>query len=403
MKSKTTATLFSIFLGFIGIHRFYLGQTVLGILYLLFCWTFIPLGIAIIDFIVFASMSEEKFNEKYNKTSDSMKVVATCANCETDLTFMTTPNLGGGKLHDGGRVCRECFQKLAKIDVGFGLNSKKVYDTARVKEVLSNPDLYIKKQMQAKERRSTKQTSSSPNEKNITVASLMKSVKSEKDIKRLEQQSEKYMDKFQESDYENTRYEKLSEIYQDAFGKACDMTFYYQFTPDLELNTPKSILEFAYEVVSAEDYKKVRKEIGGTEYEWTEITGDSLYDDKLEDSLEKRPFYFDTLVKYRQIVDSDKSFETKKEEINSLANSDKSFLDEFFDRESNESVGEQWTKELLISYGVPLVDRLYDLGFNTPQKIAEIDLDKIKSVNGLGPQKIEQLGSAIAKIKKNIL
>jgi hypothetical protein len=28
---------------------------------------------------------------------------------------MATPNFGGGKLKDGGRVCRECFGKVAKL------------------------------------------------------------------------------------------------------------------------------------------------------------------------------------------------------------------------------------------------------------------------------------------------
>lgn len=402
MKNKTTATLFAIFLGAIGIHRFYLGQTFLGILYLLFCWTFIPLGVAIIDFIVFLSMSEERFNEKYNKTSNG-KQVSKCANCGTVLTFMTTPNLGGGKLYDGGRVCRECFKKLTKIDVSFGLNSRKIYDTARVKEVLSNPDYFAKKQKQTKESKNIKQTSPSTGERNITVASLLKSVKSEKDIKKLEQQSEKYADKFQDSDYENTKYEKLSEIYQDAFAKACDMVFYYQFVPELELNTPKSTLDFAYEVVKVEEYKSKRKEIGGTDYEWEEITGDYLYDDKLENVIEKKPFYFDSLVKFRQIVDSEDSFEAKKDAVNSLANSDKSFFDQFFNRESNESAGEQWTKEFLINYGVPLVERLYDLGYDSPQKIANINLEEVKSINGFGPRKIEQLEIAIEKFKKKIL
>src|SRR5690554_3028666 len=38
-KSKTTAGLLAIFLGAFGIHKFYLGRTGMGILYLLFCWT----------------------------------------------------------------------------------------------------------------------------------------------------------------------------------------------------------------------------------------------------------------------------------------------------------------------------------------------------------------------------
>ena len=66
MKNKSTAAILAFFLGGIGIHRFYLGQGGYGVLYLLFCWTFIPAGIALIDFIIFLSMDEDKFNSKYN-------------------------------------------------------------------------------------------------------------------------------------------------------------------------------------------------------------------------------------------------------------------------------------------------------------------------------------------------
>lgn len=66
MKNKTTAALLAFFLGGFGIHRFYLGQGGLGIAYLLFCWTLIPAFIALIDFIVFLVMDEDKFNAKYN-------------------------------------------------------------------------------------------------------------------------------------------------------------------------------------------------------------------------------------------------------------------------------------------------------------------------------------------------
>lgn len=73
MKSKTTAIVLCFFLGGFGIHRFYLGQTGLGILYLIFFWTFIPALIALIDLIVLLLMSEETFNQKYNLTSIIMK------------------------------------------------------------------------------------------------------------------------------------------------------------------------------------------------------------------------------------------------------------------------------------------------------------------------------------------
>ncbi|UMQ40734.1 TM2 domain-containing protein [Chryseobacterium sp. Y16C] len=66
MKSKFTTALLAFFLGGLGIHRFYLGQNSRGILYLLFCWTFIPSLIALFDFFVFIFMSEDNFNYKYN-------------------------------------------------------------------------------------------------------------------------------------------------------------------------------------------------------------------------------------------------------------------------------------------------------------------------------------------------
>lgn len=68
MKDKTTATILAFFLGGIGAHRFYLGQTGLGFAYLLFCWTLVPLFLSLIDFIAFLLMSNETFNQKYNST-----------------------------------------------------------------------------------------------------------------------------------------------------------------------------------------------------------------------------------------------------------------------------------------------------------------------------------------------
>ena len=67
MKDKGTAVVLALLLGSIGIHRFYLEQWVYGILYLLFSWTFIPLIISIIDFLIFLVMSKESFDTKYNK------------------------------------------------------------------------------------------------------------------------------------------------------------------------------------------------------------------------------------------------------------------------------------------------------------------------------------------------
>lgn len=65
-KDKTTALILCLLLGGIGAHKFYLNQPVLGVLYLLFCWTQIPIIIALIEFIIMVTSSNEEFDRKYN-------------------------------------------------------------------------------------------------------------------------------------------------------------------------------------------------------------------------------------------------------------------------------------------------------------------------------------------------
>lgn len=64
-KSRITAFLLAWLLGGIGGHKFYLNRVGQGILYLVFCWTFIPAVIAFIEGIVYLTMSDDRFWEKY--------------------------------------------------------------------------------------------------------------------------------------------------------------------------------------------------------------------------------------------------------------------------------------------------------------------------------------------------
>jgi TM2 domain-containing membrane protein YozV len=64
-RSRTTAGIFALVLGGLGIHKFYLGKPVQGVLYLLFCWTFIPSVIAFIEGIIYLTKSDAEFKAKY--------------------------------------------------------------------------------------------------------------------------------------------------------------------------------------------------------------------------------------------------------------------------------------------------------------------------------------------------
>lgn len=66
MRDKNVAALLAFFLGWIGVHRFYLGQTGLGIVYLLLCWTSIPFWISLLDGILFLATDKKIFDAKYN-------------------------------------------------------------------------------------------------------------------------------------------------------------------------------------------------------------------------------------------------------------------------------------------------------------------------------------------------
>jgi TM2 domain-containing membrane protein YozV len=64
-KTRIAAALFALFLGGLGVHKFYLGQTVMGVVYLVFCWTFIPAIIGFIEGIVLLTQSDQDFAAKY--------------------------------------------------------------------------------------------------------------------------------------------------------------------------------------------------------------------------------------------------------------------------------------------------------------------------------------------------
>ncbi len=70
MKDKTNAALLALLLGAVGAHKFYLGRTGVGVLYLILTCTFvlawIPAIAGFIDFVILALMDKDEFNRRYN-------------------------------------------------------------------------------------------------------------------------------------------------------------------------------------------------------------------------------------------------------------------------------------------------------------------------------------------------
>jgi len=67
MKNKSTAGILALFLGAFGAHKFYLGELGWGLLYLFFCWAWIPGIVGFFEGIGLLLMTEEAFNFKYNR------------------------------------------------------------------------------------------------------------------------------------------------------------------------------------------------------------------------------------------------------------------------------------------------------------------------------------------------
>ena len=62
-RNPSTALILTLLLGGAGAHRFYLGQWGWGAAYVFFCWTFVPLLVALVE-CFFIRARTEKYNEQ---------------------------------------------------------------------------------------------------------------------------------------------------------------------------------------------------------------------------------------------------------------------------------------------------------------------------------------------------
>lgn len=69
MKNKNSAAVLAFFLGGVGVHKFYLGETGWGIVYAIFFWTYIPTIAGFVEALLLLSMPQVEFDKKYNTAS----------------------------------------------------------------------------------------------------------------------------------------------------------------------------------------------------------------------------------------------------------------------------------------------------------------------------------------------
>lgn len=68
-QDRVAAALLALLLGGIGAHKFYLGDTTMGIVYLCFSWTLIPALIGLIEGIIYLTKSDDEFRRQYVDTT----------------------------------------------------------------------------------------------------------------------------------------------------------------------------------------------------------------------------------------------------------------------------------------------------------------------------------------------
>ncbi len=63
-KTKAAVTLWGIFLGGFGAHKFYMGSWGWGIVYLVTFWLYVPFIVALIEWVRYVLMSDDEFYAK---------------------------------------------------------------------------------------------------------------------------------------------------------------------------------------------------------------------------------------------------------------------------------------------------------------------------------------------------
>ena len=74
-KDRNVALLLTLFFGGLGAHHFYLGKTGLGVLYLIFFWTFIPLIVSFFELFFIMKRVDQYNLQKSQEIAAKIKMI----------------------------------------------------------------------------------------------------------------------------------------------------------------------------------------------------------------------------------------------------------------------------------------------------------------------------------------
>ncbi len=69
--NKIALVLLALFMGGLGAHKFYVKKYGQGVLYLLFCWTYIPTLVSFIEGLIYCFTGEEELQQRYPQASSA--------------------------------------------------------------------------------------------------------------------------------------------------------------------------------------------------------------------------------------------------------------------------------------------------------------------------------------------
>ncbi len=113
MKKRYDAVLCAVLGGFFGLHKFYLGERVAGILRAVFFFTLIPAVLAYIDALVLLFSTDEKFDKKYNCGLSRIKIKTAKT---AEQAYETLSKLKA--LYESGEITEQEYAKLKNTTLG---------------------------------------------------------------------------------------------------------------------------------------------------------------------------------------------------------------------------------------------------------------------------------------------